>query len=537
MEECEELPPDPARTIEGLRDTGYDFKTAVADIIDNSIAADAHTIAVTINMDYRGTVRVSVADDGDGMNKPELRNAMKYGSQRREDPSSLGKFGLGLKTASTAFCRRLSVLSRDDAVADLHQATWDLDNVVNTGKWQLLWPDPDKDGKKLLEKVASSTSGTVVLWDKIDRLFDRDYKDPTGGHARNALRRIKDDLKHHLSMVYQRFLDDTDDRARNVEISLDDEFIAAWNPFVPMYSDLVAEQTVPVELEDGSEASFTVRAYVLPRREEFPDEETAKEAHITNDRQGIYIYREQRLIHSADWLGMFQKDPHGSLCRVEFSFCHDLDEAFFIDIKKSRIILNETLWTWLRDSFISSPRRAADQRYRKGQKKKAKDQSESAHDSSNSSIGAKHDDLDPPDIRVDDPASGTAEVNNSEGKARIKIKVSNPLRPGQVFIQPEDSLQDGLLWEPAYIQNHLAVVLNTSHPYYQKVYIPNWSSGVTVQGMDSLLWATCNAEMKSVTEQTKRTFEEIRYEISRLLRRLVEDLPEPKLDEADDEST
>ena len=101
-----ELPPDPERMIEGLRDTGYKFNTALADIIDNSIAANAELVDVTVSMDFRGNIIVSVADDGIGMNRDELINAMKYGSDRRESAASLGKFGLGLKTASTAFCRR-----------------------------------------------------------------------------------------------------------------------------------------------------------------------------------------------------------------------------------------------------------------------------------------------------------------------------------------------------------------------------------------------------------------------------------------------
>ena len=99
MSDTHVLPPDPARMIEGLRDTGYEFVTAVADIIDNSIAADASLVDIRIKMDYRGSIRVYIADNGIGMDRGALLNAMKYGSQRRDSPASLGKFGLGLKTA------------------------------------------------------------------------------------------------------------------------------------------------------------------------------------------------------------------------------------------------------------------------------------------------------------------------------------------------------------------------------------------------------------------------------------------------------
>ena len=108
------LEPDPSRVMEGLRDTGYSFETAVADLIDNSIAAEASKVKIYFDMDPSGAITGYIADDGCGMDKEGLRNAMRYGSQKREDPSSLGKFGLGLKTASTAFCRSLSVLSKGE---------------------------------------------------------------------------------------------------------------------------------------------------------------------------------------------------------------------------------------------------------------------------------------------------------------------------------------------------------------------------------------------------------------------------------------
>ena len=105
------LPPDPERVMEGLRDTGYNFNTAIADIIDNSIAAEATKIDISIDLSPVGDITVFIADNGTGMDEEGLQNAMRYGSRQREDPSSLGKFGLGLKTGSTAFCRCLSVVS------------------------------------------------------------------------------------------------------------------------------------------------------------------------------------------------------------------------------------------------------------------------------------------------------------------------------------------------------------------------------------------------------------------------------------------
>src|SRR5579864_1740798 len=144
------LPPDPSRLIEGLRDTGYDFNTALADIIDNSIDANATKVRIWMRMDIDGEVTMSVADNGHGMDEAALLNAMTYGAKSKKDKSSLGKFGLGLKTASTAFCRRLSVITRAGKTAPVLKATWDLDHVEKEKAWEVLMDKANKEEIELL---------------------------------------------------------------------------------------------------------------------------------------------------------------------------------------------------------------------------------------------------------------------------------------------------------------------------------------------------------------------------------------------------
>ena len=184
------LPPDPARVMEGLRDTGYSFNTAAADIIDNSIAAKATKIDITLNLDSTGNITVNFADNGCGMNEEELENAMRYGSNRRQDPSSLGKFGLGLKTASTAFCRCLSVISRGDDNT-IRKVQWDLDYIANTGEWTLRALTPTEDEKELLEETCGEGTGTLVVWDKTDRLIN------SRGSVAKALKKTEAGRKKH----------------------------------------------------------------------------------------------------------------------------------------------------------------------------------------------------------------------------------------------------------------------------------------------------------------------------------------------------
>lgn len=526
-----ELPPDPERVIVGLRDTGYEFNTAVADIVDNSIAANATKVQLWLDADMNGEIRLLIADNGEGMNRGALINAMQYGSKARPSAASLGKYGLGLKTASTAFCKRLSVISRPDGTTPALMATWDLYHVAKVNKWALLLTeDCDEEAIELLQKVAPDHAGTVVLWEQVDRLI-KDYSNPTGSHARKALQAKRDALRHHIAMVYQRFLDPADDRAQNVTIELDGKAVEPWDPFQRGLSELVAEEPMTTKLPDGREASFTVRAYILPRREEFPNDKLASSALLSNERQGIYIYRENRLIHDADWLGLYQKEPHLTLLRVEFSFDHKLDDAFHLDIKKSQIILNEDLASWLQSEFLPAPRREANRRSREGQQKAISRKGEGAHDTSNNNIRNREAAAGGPEVSVADPNTGEAIVQNRHGTTRLKLTISSAKRPGEVFVQPVDGITNGLLFQPALIERHKAVQINTSHPYYHKVYIPNLNRSVTMQGLDSLMWALAVAELSTIQDSTQSMFQDMRYEISRILEKLVDTLPEPDLEQ------
>ena len=525
--ELMELHPDPVRMAEGLRDTGYQFNTAVADVVDNSIASEATFVDIQLNIDLNGEVTLAIYDDGIGMDRDGLINAMKYGSKPRPSAASLGKFGLGLKTASTAFCRKLVVISRNNPSAELIRATWDLDHVALKNKWELIIDTPSDQQKELFDNFIGDHSGTLVVWEKVDRLL-QGLSNQSGAAAKKALGKVSDSLRDHLGTVYQRFLDSADLRAIHLKMRLDGIDVLPWDPFAAAEAKVVSEDTQEVQLTGGSKATFKMKAYVLPRKEEFSTVEAAKKAKINNTNQGIYIYRQNRLIHGPDWLKMFSKEPHLSLLRVEFTFDHELDEAFQIDIKKSQIILNESLYDHVLD-FLTPPRRAAEEAYRKGTKATTFRASKSAHDSSNRNITLKEGGINQPVIQSVDASANEAQIVNSQGPVTLKLKITSASasKPQEVHVQPVPSIDDGLLWEPCLIDLNCGVRINTGHPYYHKVYLPNIAEGVTIQGMDALLWGLSVAELSFVSNSTKEIFVELRYEVSRNLRKLVEDLPEP----------
>src|SRR5688572_28111965 len=156
-----ENPPDSDRLIESLRDSGYNFSTAIADIIDNSITAGANSVNVILEMDFAGEIKVFICDDGKGMSKDQLLLAMKYGSPKQINPKSLSKFGLGLKTASTGFCRNLSVVTRAHDSDEINKACWDLDYIAkkSNGRWSTLFLKVSEDDLSKLNLISPNQSG------------------------------------------------------------------------------------------------------------------------------------------------------------------------------------------------------------------------------------------------------------------------------------------------------------------------------------------------------------------------------------------
>ena len=520
-------PPDPERVINGLRDTGYDFNTAIADIVDNSIAAEATVIDIRVNVDPQNEVTVYISDNGTGMDLAGLKNAMKYGSDHRADPSSLGKFGLGLKTASTSFCRKLSLISRG-ADNEIRKVQWDLDYVADNG-WKLKQLGVLDDEVDIFEKTANGGTGTLVVWEKNDRIFLKEYKQKSA--AQSALARMIEKLNFHLSVVYQRFLDAKFEDVPNVKILLNDQEILPWDPFCQSEenTETLAVKKIKVTLPNGDESSFTLKAYAIPRTDTFSSKQAEKQARVSTNYMGFYIYRENRLIHYGDWLNMFVKDPHDSLLRIDFSFDHTLDDAFNVDIKKSKIQLNETIYDYIAKQFLPAPHRAANQKYRTGVNEHVSQKSASAHSASNQNIDEKAPTIERSKVTVTDASKGEVVIHNDQGDFKHTIVVQSAEKPDECRVVPVDSLEGNMLWEPAIVEGKHAVLINKSHPYYQKIYYPVLQQSVLVTGMDALLWAMAETELNLYNDNTKDLYEDIRCYVSMALKKLVADLPDPEL--------
>jgi hypothetical protein len=525
--------PDAPRLIFGLRDTGYNVRTAAADIIDNSIAADADQIHVEIVLNADGRKFVYFGDNGKGMDAAGVHRAMRYGAPERDNRESLGKFGLGLKTASSSVCLRYTVISRSAPEQDFAKLTWDLEHVAKAGAWEMLKEPVTADEQETFEEMCGAT-GTLVIWERCDRILTKEYE-PGSAQERNAITRLADSLSKHLSLVFHRFLDSGDTRERNVEILVNQQPVEPWNPFYPARSEQVlAEkmQQLEVELPDGSVETATIRAWLLPHRLDMTKEEEKQHARISNRAQGFYVYREGRLIQDGGWLDVFGvPEPHYSLLRIEFDFGHRLDDAFRIDVKKSRILFHPELADGLYRLLLPIYREAGLRYRRKNREQngaKPVDHTSANKNISDTGNAAK------PQVASVDPKAQSAVVSNNQGaKIRLKVPVQSHVNAETVFVEAVDSITSGELWQPAlrspdeegYVP---AVLLNRHHDFYQKIYKRAAANGYAVEGMDLLLWAFAVAEQNNTNEELAPIFEDIREEISSNLRKLLRNVSEPE---------
>lgn len=334
-----EVIPSARRMIRSQRDLGYEFAAAVADLIDNSIEAKASTVRV--NIDWLGAATtVTIADNGDGMSPEQLREALRFGSERDYDDADLGKFGLGLKTASLSQCLRLTVATRRNPNrADITAYCWDVEHVEAKNRWEILPIKTSELPQQALSHLRETT-GTVVIWERLDRILG--YKYPDGEHARKHLFAVTREMEDHASMVFHRFLAG-EVRGKRLAIYVNENKLVPWDPFARSEKEtkVLESKAFPVEGSKGRSAVI-VEPFVLPPESKFSNKDAHSRAggpRKWNMQQGFYIYRADRMIQSGGWCSLRVVDEHRKLSRIAISFNPKLDEEFEINVPKMRVAL------------------------------------------------------------------------------------------------------------------------------------------------------------------------------------------------------
>jgi hypothetical protein len=334
----QELPPSASAGILSLRAFDYDLPSALADLVDNSISAGAKKVEITTQ--WAGVDSwIAVVDDGLGMTDKVLLEAMRLGStspSQVRQPHDLGRFGLGLKTASIWACRRLTVLSKVVG-GKVSVRTWDVDRVVAENRW-LVGDSAEGDvALSFAKSLGGKESGTVVLWQKMDTLYSGGRKGEL--RTRESYNRDLASAFRMLGVTFHRFIEKDKDP---VVIMAGVNKVVPWNPSV---SD-PAPQSYHKSLLAFSGETVKVSTYVMPYSKNFASSTALERAEGLlgwNAHQGFYVYRNDRLIVCGGWLGMFASQDHYKLARVVVEIPNTLDIEVGISVTKTSVRLPEGL--------------------------------------------------------------------------------------------------------------------------------------------------------------------------------------------------
>ena len=317
--------PDPS-LLESMRSIGYTVEAAVADVIDNSVAAEASNVEILVSAD--GPFQLSAIDDGAGMSRDEAVNAMRLAAtsptqERRTD--DLGRFGLGLKTASLSQCRTLTLVTKHDG--ELTALRWSLDHVIKTGDWSLLELDTDEVESLLgWERMVNRSSGTLVHWGDLDQLM------MTEGAEQEDLDRVALRVRDHVALVFHLYI--AGDGARKITFTMNGSMIAPIDPFMShsRLTSRTAWESINIE---GREVRLM--AYTLPYLSRLSQSERARALRLggLRETQGFYVYRGSRLVIWGNWFRVMPRSEMAKLTRVRVEIPNSLDHLWALDVKKS----------------------------------------------------------------------------------------------------------------------------------------------------------------------------------------------------------
>lgn len=332
-----ELLPNPAFLMQSMRHIGYTLETALADIIDNSIAAEASVISVQYRWNDANPW-IAIIDDGCGMSSEGIKEAMRFGGEicptESRSSSDLGRFGLGLKTASLSQCKRLTVISKqNDTVSS---CIWDVDALAEaaTPKWNALLPSVEmlkKDPviEKLLHRLDEISSGTIVIWQKLDNLSVTSKKGSAESNFAEAMVRASE----HMGLVFHRFFV-MEKGSKVSKIDFNGTVVEGINPFgmaVPARQEL-QDETITLEGQ-----KIEIQPFILPHHSKVSKKDYEKyggeDGYLHN--QGFYVYRNRRLIIKGTWFRIIPKTELHKLIRIRIDIPNSLDHLWQLDVKKS----------------------------------------------------------------------------------------------------------------------------------------------------------------------------------------------------------
>lgn len=347
--------PNPEFLIKSISEQGYSLETALADLMDNSITANASRIEVLTKIDEE-PFTLFLSDNGNGMSKESLKSNMQFPSKSLEEAresNDLGRFGLGLKTASFSQTRAFTVLSRNKGTSLFSGLTWDVKHLKDSGKWEMII-NSDEEIVEILEQYNNISNdhqnssndfipNTIVVWKGL-------YKFENFLNVKNKQDALKEEITNttseYLSIVFHKFMERKTNR---VDIRINNTLVKPFNPFPTDNSNLRALE--PLQKEFGKDI-IKIQGFVLPNTSIKETKENSNPWTPHNkslmDMEGLYIYRADRLILFGGWNGLIKKMPRLQLGRLKIDIGNKVDHLFHLNVAKSQINIPHDL----KNSFL-----------------------------------------------------------------------------------------------------------------------------------------------------------------------------------------
>ncbi len=354
-----------------MRSMGYSFEAAIADVIDNSISAHASSVRLLFPTDPMGTLAIGILDDGDGMDNDTLFEAMRYGSTASElsrELDDLGRFGLGLKSASLSQCRVLTVVSIKDG--KISGFKWDYNLIQQQKQWLVVEYSQDEiNTLPYATELNAQKKGTLVIWQDFDVLAKS-----SDGQVYETLNELKETVSNSVALIFHRYLSSS---APKFSIYLNNHNIKAQDPFLESHRKTTTKKERTIALKDsvGIERQISVKPFILPFATDLKESDKKLIGGIENLRakQGFYIYRNRRLIIWGTWFGMKPRAELTKNARIRVDIPNTLDDIWSIDIKKQTATIPKRIQNQLKETVRQALEISVNQQTHRGRKNKVDD--------------------------------------------------------------------------------------------------------------------------------------------------------------------
>lgn len=495
--------PNAGKLMGSLRHTGYDNYHAIADIIDNSIDADAQNIWVEIHQ-RKGDFVIKVVDDGVGMDEAKITEALKLGSESEKNiDSDLGCFGMGLCTAGLSMSRRTTVLTKQEKDQILVGIN-DLDWVIKFNEFKSYIDKADlEQAKPFRDLLNGSHQGTVVIFSNSDRIQNTNVT-----IFANILRK-------EIGRIFRRFIEAGRKFHINGELVQMVDPLMLSEPETYVYSD--EEYPIKIETSNGHmEDTVRIRIVLLPDFGALGN----KDRGINPLNQGFYVMRNQRELFAGETLGVYTRDPHLNRFRAEVYFSGALDELMGVHFTKRGISMSQGL----RDKIKEITRSQIRHLQKRADTERPKTEKEVSHEETEKLISKKS------KLLIKPPAEPVEERAKKSTRRRPKAEVlKEPEREAvserlrRICRFEEESLgRVGQLFYPYMEGSKVVIRWNVDHPFYEKTLVSKKDDKTFITAVDFLIYSMASAELKSRSDENVFLFENIRSDMSTNLRVLMD---------------